>query len=73
MHELDGVDFAILMAFAAEPLVRRQHVVFQSLYLSKLRTTKARNVLNDLVIAYGKGSSFARFVRRIAGISESFP
>lgn len=73
MREFDGVDFAILMAFASEPLANRQHEPTQQTYRRKLRTQTAQETLAELVEPHGRGGPGSRFVRRIAGVPESFP
>lgn len=72
MTELDGVDFAILMAFASSSLPERQNESVQCQFTGKLRTHAARCVMQELVEPYGRGGASARFVRRIAGVKEDF-
>ena len=72
MTELDGVDFAVLMAFAGLPLPKRQSGLIQRQFEAKLRTGDAHLVLKELIQPYGRGGDSARFVRRMAGVREGF-
>lgn len=68
MKELYGVDFAILMGFAAESYDERNKSFCQKLYIDKLLTKDAKEVLIKLTERYGGTDPSAQFVRKIAGI-----
>lgn len=69
VKELDGVDFAILMGFAALDMSRRQVASIQEMYLRKLRTENGIEILKLFLSEENENHPTVIFIKKMANVS----